>query len=190
MKTTLDSYETKIKDIKKKEHKNQKLIDESKKSKKMAQKQMRKVVEQLTQCRSRAEIHKVTEESLKEAVQALNEIEAIMINVGHFWKEVEGMCESVTGRTMKKQVKMLSDKKPQERKAIWQSQAFKMDALNLYGKWIALKRVCATASGKVNSALDEVQQYMVENPNEDEAFKSIQEMAGKFLKELPHEESS
>ena len=190
MKTILDAYETKIKDIKEKEYRIQKLIDESKENKKMAQKQMRKVVEQLTQCKSRAEIHKVTEESLNEAVHALNEIEAIMINVGNFWKEVEGMCESVTGHTMKKQVKMLSNMKPQERKVIWQSRAFKMDALNFYGKWIALKGVCATASGKVNSALDEVRQYMVENPNEDEAFKSIQEMAGKFLKELPYEESS
>ena len=117
---------------------------------------MCKVVEQLTQCKSRAEIHMVTGESLKEAVQALNEIEAIMINIGHFWKEVEGMCETVTGRTMKTQVKMLSDMKPQERKMIWQSQAFKMDALHFYGKWIALKGVCATASGNVNSALDEV----------------------------------
>ena len=188
MKITLDSYATKIEDIKEKERRNQKLIDESKKNKKEAQKQMRKVVEQLTQCRNRAEIHKVTEDSLEEAVRALNEIEAIMINVGNFWKEVEGLCEKVTGRTMKTQVEMLSGMEPQKRKEIWQSKAFKIDALNFYGKWIALKRVCASASGNVNSALDEVRRYMVENPKEDEAFQSIQEMAGKFLKELPHEE--
>ena len=149
---------------------------------------MREVIEQITQCKDRAEIHKVTEESLHQAMGALNEIEAIMINVGNFWKDVEGLCASVTGQSMKRQVDMLSSMEPQKRKTIWQSKAFKEDALKFYGKWTALKAVCTTASGKVSSALDEVRKYMVENPNEEKAFQSVQEMAGEFLKELPSSE--
>ena len=184
LRSTSDTYATKLNDIKEKELKNQKIIDESKKIKKMAKQQMRKVVEQLAQCSSRAEIQNLTIDSLREALRALDEIEAIMKNVGQFWGEVEGLCETVTGRAMKVQIGKLSDMKPEDRKKIWQSEAFKIDALNFYGKWIVLKEACIKACGNVNSALGEVRKYMVESPKEDEAFQSMHEMLGNFLKEV------
>jgi len=150
---------------------------------------MRNVVEQLMQCKSQVEVHEITAKSLQEAEGALNEIEATMINVGEFWKEVEGVCEKVTGRSLKKQVDMLSTKKPHERKSIWKSKAFKVNALNFYGKWIALKEACANASANVDGALKEVQRYMVENPNERKAFESLQQMGVNFLEELQDKES-
>ena len=184
LRSTSDTYATKLNDIKEKELKNQKIIDESKKIKKMAKQQMRKVVEQLAQCSSRAEIQNLTIDSLREALHALDEIEAIMKNVGQFWGEVEGLCETVTGRAMKVQIGKLSDMKPEDRKKIWKNESFKKDALNFYGKWIALKEVCIKACGNVNSALGEVRKYMVESPKEDEAFQSMHEMLGNLLKEV------
>ena len=184
MKLKSDVYSNQLDGLKQKEIKSHATVQELERSKKSNYKKMRNVIEQLMQCKSQSDIQKMASDSLQEAVSALNEIEAVMKNAGEFWKQVEGLCQQVTGRKMKTQVDMLSGMEPHDRKLIWKSNAFKVDALNFYGKWIALKEACSKACENVISATDEVCKYMIENPNEDEAFKHIQEMGSIFLKEL------
>ena len=184
LKSNLDTYSTQLESIKAQEARNQELIAKTKEERKQAQHQMRNIVEKLMKCKNQIEIKLIVSASLLQATNALNKIEVNMINVGQFWNGVEHMCESIVGPNMKRQVEVLSEKQPHERIIVWQSTAFKQVALNFYGRWIALKEICSQANVNVNKALEEVQKYMVESPQEDEAFKSLQEMGGRFLEEL------
>ena len=121
-------------------------------------------------------IQKAAVESLAVAIYPFHRIELIMKNIEDFWIGLETLCISMWN-SMHNQVEKLTNKEPQQRKAIWLTNAFKRDSLMFYVKCIALKEVCTTAQKSVCSTVDEIQNNVDKNSNEDEALQFIQEIA-------------
>ena len=110
-------------------------------------------------------------QSLHVAIYPLNNIELIMKNIEGFWEKVEKLCKSMVSSS-RCQVKIVSNREPQC-KRIWQTDAFKIDTLMCYVKWIALKVVYAAAHEDVCSTLDEIQDSIVKDDDKNKTFEII-----------------
>ena len=127
----------------------------------------------------KAEQHNFVIKSLEIALKTLDEIEDMMTELNNFWEELKRTCESIMSRSMKVKVQMLTNMEHQQDN-VWQKDAFWVDALIFYVKWIALRDVCAAASIKVNNILKEIKSYFEENPKEEEALRDVPELTEEF----------
>ena len=121
---------------------------------------------------------------LIKAVYLLDNILVRMRRVESHLKEIEGLFKSMGDNNLNSQVKKFTEKKLEECKEIWQTDAFKIDSLYFYVKWIALKKIFATAKNDVKSKIEEVEVYILESFSEDKAIEHIQANTKKFVERL------
>ena len=132
------------------------------------------------------ETHKVAFNSLEVTLNALKKINITMTNVGHFWEIIKALCKSMMTISMEVQVERLSNMESQH---CQNDDSFWKDALDCYIKWFVLKEVCATTFTSVNRAVKVIEEYATENPNEEETYRDIDEMAQRVKKRLLSQQS-
>ena len=79
------------------------------------------------------------------------------------------------------QIQNISNTDSLTRQRMWNSNTLKEAALEYKGQWHALKDMCAIASENITLAQDEINQYICENPSEEEAVSLLQQLAVDLL---------
>ena len=134
--------------------------------------------------KDKASMQEATTQILNVAIYFLDNIHLRMRSVESHWKEIEGLFKSMGDSSMNRQVKIFTKKTLKECKKIWQSDKFKENSLRFYVKWIALKKIFATAKEHVNSKIKEVDVYIQVSFSEDKAIEYIQTSTRKFYNGL------
>ena len=118
--------------------------------------------------------------SLEVAVEALDNIDIIMQNVGSFWDQIQGLCKSMSC-SMDAILEVLPD---MESQPVCQSDysSFWNNAFKSYIKWFTLMGVCSTTVPSVNDTIRELESYITEDPNEEKTYRDIKEMAEQLMK--------
>ena len=163
-----------------------KQYEEHKKQRKIVQMKLVEATRNIADFLSEAEINKLSIDNLNAAVDALNHIQDIMMKTASFWKEISAVCNNVTEDYFSKRISRMKIE-TEGHKKILTSQTFKERALQYYGKWVAIKRVCTTAGKSIRIAQDDVHRYIHESPSPEQAKIIIRETAAKLHSYLPLE---
>ena len=121
------------------------------------------------------------QEAKNVAIYFLDNIRVRMISVESHWEKIEQLFKSMDDSSINRQ---FTKRTLKEYKKDWQSNAFKENSLHFYAKWIALRKIFATAEEHVNSKIKDINVYIQVSFSEDKAIDHIKQAQGKLYKEL------
>ena len=118
---------------------------------------------------------------LHEAKTALHNIQEIMRSASKFWKQIKIHYKKLTTHIVTREFKAIKNTNSLTKQRMWNSETFKSAALQYSVQWQALRDTCAIASENITSVQDEINQYIRENPTNEEAVKLVQQLASNML---------
>lgn len=130
---------------------------------------------------SASDLAKVAEDALHEACGALRHLSAIMMEASLFWQHIEKHCQKLADPHMKDQIDLvvqMDDKA--EKKRFWQSEGFKIEAIQYHARWVALRNVCGEYMFQIKATREDLYAYIKENPTYDESLKNLQALTEDF----------
>ena len=126
--------------------------------------------------------HETSAHSLTLAKKALNNIQIIMRNASKFWRNVERHCTDITVKSQFSQMHTNIS----SREKLWHSNTFKEAALIYIGQWVCLKDKCASASKRITSVQDEINQFICDNPTKEEAKEVVKQLSAELIASIPN----
>ena len=122
--------------------------------------------------------------ALQQATKALKQLSAVMAEAALFWAHIRIHCDSLKEMLVLQYIQDAKDKKPEEKKEIWEGDAFKEQAIRCHAKWIALRVVCKTYIQQIKLTRRELYGYIKEDPTYEEAKEKLGEISEDFVKDL------
>ena len=141
-------------------------------------------------CDTEENMAKIAGDALHQAVGALKELSAVMMQAALFWKQMKDHCHSLAESDMKRQVESAMKYPKEERLKVWTSRGFKIQAVKFYAEWVALNRVCKTYVERIKFTQQDLYRYITENPTYEESRQNIKELAQKFLTDLHRDQKA
>ena len=130
---------------------------------------------------SASDLAKVAEDALHETCGALRHLSAIMMDASLFWQHIEKHCQKLADPHMRNQIDLvvqMDDKA--EKKRFWQSDGFKIEAIQYHARWVALRNVCGEYMLQIKATREDLYKYIKENPTYDESRKNLQALTKDF----------
>ena len=136
-------------------------------------------------CSTQAKMAEAATSALHEAITALKELSAVMMQAAQFWKQMQEHCETLAEDRLKDQVETALKKYDDEKRLrVWTSSTFKRNAVQFYAGWVALNSVCTEYIECIKETQKELYQYIKENPTYEQSRIKVRELAEKFLSDL------
>ena len=129
--------------------------------------------------------------ALHEAISALKELSAVMMQAAQFWKQMQDHCKSLAEDKLKNVVERALEKFSEEKRLkVWTSTPFKKNAVRFYAGWVALNSVCAEYVEHIKLTQKDLYEYIRENPTYEQCRKNVRELADKFLSDLKKDQEA
>ena len=128
-------------------------------------------------------VAEIAEKALHKASGALQHLSLIMHQAALFWEKLEKHCKKLASPQIQQQINhamQVYSENPERRKKVWESDAFKEEAVSYYAKWVALYGICGKYLQQIQLTQKDLYQYIVENPTYDESRKRLPDLAAKF----------
>lgn len=122
--------------------------------------------------------------ALHYAAEALKELSVIMADAALFWALISDHCDSLKEMLVLRYIEDAKNKTTEEKKEIWEGEAFKEQAIRCHAKWIALRVVCNKYTQQIKLTRKELYGYIKENPTYEEAKEKLGELSVGFKKEI------
>ena len=142
---------------------------------------------QMQSCKDETQFAKSSAKALHEAMEGLHKLAAIMMKAALFWKQMQEHCKSLSESTLRNRVdsEKAMDKYSDERRLkLWNSEAFKIQAVRFYAGWVALDCVCGEYMGSIKETQKEFYKYIQESPTQEEAKKNVPSLAARLQQDL------
>ena len=151
--------------------------------------QMTEFACKITDCSTEENMAEIAADALHQAVGALKQLSAVMMQAAVFWKQMQDHCCTLAESEMKNQVEKALEKYSDEKRLkVWTSRGFKIKAIEFYAGWVALHSVCTTYVEYIKITLQDLYRYIKENPTYEESRVNVKELAQKFLMDLQHDQ--
>lgn len=142
-------------------------------------------------CSTAQNMAEVATNALHEAISALKELSAVMMQAAQFWKQMQDHCKSLAEDELKNVVeKALENFSEEKRLKVWTSTPFKKNAVRFYAGWVALNSVCAEYVEHIKLVQKDLYEYIRENPTYEQCRKNVRELADKFLSDLKKDQEA
>ena len=143
----------------------------------------------ITDCNTEKNMADVAADALHQAIGALKELSAVMMQAAVFWKQMQDHFHTLAESEMKNQVKKVMQTFSEEKRLkVWTSRGFKIKAIEFYAGWVALHSVCTTYVEYIRITQQDLYRYIKENPTYEESRKNVKELAQKFLTDLQRDQ--
>ena len=143
----------------------------------------------ITDCSTEENMAEIAADALHQAVGALKQLSAVMMQAAVFWKQMQDHCRTLAESEMKNQVEKALEKYSDEKRLkVWTSRGFKIKAIEFYAGWVALHSVCTTYVEYIKITQKDLYRYIQENPTYEESRVNVKELAQKFLTDLQHDQ--
>ena len=141
-------------------------------------------------CQTEKNMAEAAADALHEAIGALKELSAVLMQAAQFWKQMQDHCKSLAEDQMKNTVEKAMKYPDEKRLKVWTSKAFKMKAVQFYAGWVALNSVCTVYIEHIKVTQKDLYEYLRENPTYEESRKNVKELAEKFLTDLKKDQKA
>ena len=135
-------------------------------------------------CQEESVLTEAAIKSLHSAIGGLKGLSNIMRKIADFWKKLETHCKELGGEKMRKLMEVAMKRPKEERAEVWGTDAFKMQAMHYYARWVALGNICGVAYERMKVTQSELYEYLEENLTTEEARRNVRKLAATFSKEL------
>ena len=150
--------------------------------------QMAEYMMRIENCKDNSQLAEIAIDALHAAVSGLTSLGVVMMKAARFWGRMHAHVESLKEPIMTKYITdMKKDTTAEERKAAWNSNKFKRDAIRYAAGWVALYRVCTQYMRELEHVQDSIFEVLEENPTPDEALKLLSKLAKKYRPETEQE---
>ena len=136
-------------------------------------------------CQTEKDMEEVATDALHEAIVALKELSAVMLNTAQFWKQMRDHCNSLVENVMN-----MADHPDEERLKVWTSTEFKIKGIQLYAGWVAYYSVCTASIEKIKLIQRDLYDQLRENPTCEESRENVKTLAEKFLADLEQDKKA
>ena len=162
-------------------------LEEIKKQRKMRSQALQDFAEfskRIEHCQDDSELAQVAVDALHQAMGGLQNLSAVMMKASLFWKMMQVHCETMAKEKMQRMIEAGMKRPQEERIKVWTAPGFKKQAIEYYGRWVALDDVCSVYMKKIQETQKDLYSYLTENPTTSQARKNVRELAATFAKEL------
>ena len=136
-------------------------------------------------CTTEANMAEAATNALHEAITALKELSAVMMQAAQFWKQMQDHCKTLAEDRLKNMVEKAIQKHSEEvRLKVWTSTPFKRMAVRFYAGWVALNSVCAEYVEQIKVTQQDLYKYITENPTYEQCRMNVKDLAENFLSDL------
>ncbi len=129
-------------------------------------------------------------DALHEAIGALKQLSAVMMQAALFWQQMQDHCKSLAESEMKSTVEKALKYPEEKRLKVWTSSGFKRKAIQFYAGWVALHGVCSVYMEQIKLTQKDLYLYIAENPSYEESRSNLKELAEKFLVDLKRDQKA
>ena len=141
-------------------------------------------------CKTEENMAEAAAEALHEAIGALKELSAVLMQAAQFWKQMQDHCKSLAEDQMKNTVEKAMKYPDEKRLKVWTSKAFKMKAVQFYAGWVALNSVCTVYVEHIKLTQQDLYKYLRENPTYEQSRENVKVLAEKFLTDLKQDQKA
>ena len=141
-------------------------------------------------CQTEANMAEAAADALHEAIGALKELSAVMMQAVQFWKQMQDHCKSLAEDNMTKQVEKAMKYPEEKRLKVWSSKPFKMKAVQFYAGWVALNSVCTVYVEHIKLTQKDLYEYLRENPTYEQSRENVKTLAERFLTDLKKDQQA
>ena len=139
-------------------------------------------------CKDSAQLADIAIDALHAAVSGLKALTVVMLRAAEFWERMHTHVESLREPIMTNYItEMKKNTTAEERKAEWNSDYFKEEAITYAASWVALYSVCTQYMKELETVQDGIFKVIEENPTLDEARKLLSELAKEYGPEIEQE---
>ena len=135
-------------------------------------------------CKDDAGLAQVAIDALHQAMGGLQNLSAVMMKAALFWKQMQVHCGILAKDKMKKIIEAGMKRPPADRLSVWTAVGFKKQAIEYYGRWVALDDVCGIYMRRIQETQKDLYGYLTENPTLQQARKNVRQLAATFAKDL------
>lgn len=155
-----------------------------------ALKKMTNFASMIKDCQTEENMAEAAENALHQAIGALKELSAVMLQAVQFWKQMQDHCKSLAEDQMKNQVEKAMKYPEEKRLKVWTSKAFKMKAIQFYAGWVALNSVCTVYVEHIKLTQKDLYEQLRDNPTYEESRQNVKVLAEKFLTDLKEDQKA
>lgn len=137
-------------------------------------------------CQTGENMAAIAVDALHQAIGALKELSAVMMQAAVFWKQMQDHCRTLAESDMKKQVEKAMEFSEEKRLKVWTSKGFKIKAVRFYAGWVTLNGVCKIYIESIKAT----QKDLSLHHNLEESRQNVKELAQNFLSDLHHHQQA
>lgn len=162
------------------------LMEKEKQEKQRVLSECINLTQKLQDCTDKSKIMEAAIDALHSSVGALGILAGIMRRASEFWKFMHQHCKDLMEKQgeIKELVRANMDKASQERLKVWKNPTFKVNAEKCYSEWLALNVACGENMVKIRETLEDLSNYLVENPTPEESMRNIRRLAAELNVDL------
>ena len=161
-----------------------KSIEERVKKREQTLKAMAEAAKNIQQCKFEDDIQSESLLCLHNALAALNHLQDIMTVAANFWNEIHSVCNQLSEEKITKQVDRLLAIPEEKRQRLWNSKPFKLEAIQYYSNWVAIRKVCTDSRASITSTQHLVHLFIRQNPTKMAAVDILQTLADEFKSQV------
>ena len=143
--------------------------------------QMAEYMMRIENCKDNSQLADIAIDALQAAIGGLMSLHIAMMRAAQFWEHMHTHVELL------KEPIMTNYTTAEERKAEWNSNNFKRQAITYAASWVALYRVCTPYMRELEHVQDSIFEVIEENPTPDKALKLLSKLAKKYRTEIEQE---
>ena len=141
-------------------------------------------------CETEENMAEIAEGALHQAIGALKELSAVMMQAAVFWKQMQDHCKSLAESEMTNQVERAMKLSEDRRLKVWTSRGFKIKAIEFYAGWVALHGVCKVYVEHIKHTQEDLYNYIRENPTYEQSRQNVKRLAKEFLDDLKRDQKA
>ena len=183
-------YKGQAEEFKKKKIEALEALNEAQKEKSKQLDDMASFAAKLTNCAADANMAEVAVDALHEAIGALKQLSAVMMQAALFWTQMEQHCQALSEDAMSTIVETSMKYPDTTRLKIWTGNTFKRRAMQFYAGWVALHSVCGIYMEYIKMTQKDLYKYLQENPTYEESRVNVKELAKIFLEDVQKEQKA
>ena len=148
---------------------------------------------QIENCKDSSQLADIAIDALQAAVGGLKALTVVMMRATEFWERMHIHVESLRNPIMTRYITEMKhdiDMTAEERKAEWNSNYFKRQAITYAASWVALYSVCTQYMRELEHVQDGIFEVIEENPTPNEARKLLSELAKEYRPEIEEEKKA
>ena len=154
-----------------------KQLEERKKARDEAVKQMAIAARKLAESKFEENIQSESLYCLRHAITALKNLQDVMQVAANFWRETHRACDEITGNSMVKRLDTLKNMDVEKRKRLWNARGLKMEAVKYYAQWVAIQQMCAFSRDSLTDSQRQVHHFIRQNPSKEQGIELLQILA-------------